>query len=154
MTDERLMMSAFTLPLVYDKTYLVIPKPGTQDSLWHQTQKVLAPFTLGLWGLVLGTIVATALFSIWFSGEVEETQTIIKSSRTKPSKRRFVQAHARIALDSCIEKSIWFCSAGIENDRVTGLSNKVLMLGFAFFILIAVSVRFCHVQRSMMSTII
>ena len=141
-TDERLMMSAFTLPLVYDKTLLVIPKPGTQDFLMDQTQKVLAPFTLGLWGLVMGTIAATALFSAWFSGEVEETRTILKNSRTKPSKRRLIQAHTRVALDSCIEKSIWFCSAGIENDRVTGLSNKILMLGFAFFILIAVSVRF------------
>ena len=82
------------------------------------------------------------LFSAWFSGEVEETRTILKNSRTKPSKRRLIQAHTRVALDSCIEKSIWFCSAGIENDRVTGLSNKILMLGFAFFILIAVSVRF------------
>lgn len=60
-TDERLEMSAFTLPLVYDKTYLVVPKPGSSNSLAAQTQKVLQPFTPGLWGFVLVVIVVASL---------------------------------------------------------------------------------------------
>ncbi|KAL7528210.1 hypothetical protein ACHAXR_003461, partial [Thalassiosira sp. AJA248-18] len=50
-TGQRLKMTSFTLPLVSDKTYLVIPRPGTNNSLNDQIQKVLAPFSYELWGL-------------------------------------------------------------------------------------------------------
>jgi len=65
-TSQRLQMSAFTLPFTYDKTYLVIPKPGSKDTLMDQVSKVLAPFSLGLWGLVLGVIFLSSSLSVWF----------------------------------------------------------------------------------------
>ena len=40
-TAERLQMVSFTLPVTYDRIYLVIPRPSPSDSLGAQTQKVM-----------------------------------------------------------------------------------------------------------------
>jgi hypothetical protein len=106
--DKRLQMATFTLPLLYDKTYLVIPRPGSADTLNDQIVKVLSPFTFGLWIFVLSIIVAAALFSTWFT---HETTTIrIRSEREidQPTygRRRKMKAYLRLALDSFLEKGI------------------------------------------------
>jgi len=45
----------------------------------------------------------------------------------------------RLAVDSILEKGMSFCSAGVGVDPGANLSNKLLMFGFGFFILITVS---------------
>ena len=55
-TAQRLQMAAFTIPIVYDKTWLVIPRPGTKDDLYQQLRKVIAPFEDTLWVLLIGMI--------------------------------------------------------------------------------------------------
>ena len=138
-TDERLEMSAFTLPLVYDKTYLVIPKPGSSNSLARQTQKVLKPFTSGLWALVLVVVFVASLLGCWFAGETEEISTRIESEGAKPSRSFKAKAYLRLSADSFLEKGMWFFSAGVDHDQ-DSISSKVLIFGFGFFILISVSV--------------
>ena len=101
-------MTSFTVPIVYDKTFLVIPRPGTKDTLNDQMKKVLAPFSLGLWGLVLAIIVFAALLSVWFSDRSELTMNQnsrrMGLQRNTPKKRRRKIVYARLALDSFLEK--------------------------------------------------
>eukprot|EP00956_Cyclotella_meneghiniana_P009578 scaffold13215_cov61-Cyclotella_meneghiniana.AAC.5 len=104
--DERLSLSAFTLPIVYDKAYLVIPKPGSSNSLAKQTQKVLQPFTPQLWILVLVVIFVAAILGCWFAGDAEEVSTRIESDGTKPSRLFRAQMYTRIGVDSFLEKDL------------------------------------------------
>lgn len=107
-------MTAFTIPIVDDRTFLVIPKPEVKDTLYDQVQKVLRPFSLGLWGLILGIIAFTSLLSVWF-GEKRTPQSSPRS--TGWSRRRFMRvsrwrerrrpsAYARLCLDSCLRQGM------------------------------------------------
>mmetsp|Transcript_34735 Transcript_34735/g.56767 ORF Transcript_34735/g.56767 Transcript_34735/m.56767 type:complete len:669 (+) Transcript_34735:46-2052(+) len=142
-TGQRLKMTSFTIPIVYDKTFLVIPRPGTKDTLNDQMKKVLAPLSIGLWVLVLAIIVFAALLSVWFSDRSELTMNQnsrrMGLQRNTPKKRRRKIVYARLALDSFLEKGLFFCSAGVEQDERASLPNKLLLFGFGFFILISVS---------------
>jgi len=122
-TGARLKKTAFTMPVQYDRTVLVIPRPGMRRSYAEETNKVLDPFTPGVWGLLIGMIAVTAVLSVWFSE---------KRSR-KPS------VYARLAVDQFLQKGTFFCSGGVEQDESASLPRKLLMFGFAFFILIVVS---------------
>ncbi|KAL7491052.1 hypothetical protein ACHAWT_000530, partial [Skeletonema menzelii] len=66
-TGQRLKMTTFTVPLISDKTVLVIPKPGTKNDLIYEIQKVLEPFTYGLWGVAIAITILASLLSVWFS---------------------------------------------------------------------------------------
>ena len=103
-TDERLSLSAFTLPIVYDKAYLVIPKPGSSNSLAKQTQKVLQPFSPGLWIFVLVVIFMAAMLGCWFAGDAEEVASRIENDGTKPSRLFRAQMYIRIGVDSFLRK--------------------------------------------------
>jgi hypothetical protein len=138
-------MAAFTIPIIYDKTFLVIPRPGSTDKLSDQVVKVLAPFSAELWTLLLSIILVAALLSVWFADHSElhrhtsdrrMSLTQMKNS-LQPTRRRKV--YARLALDAFLEKGTNFFSAGVDNDAATSLPNKLLMFGFGFFILITVS---------------
>jgi len=122
-TGDRLKMTTFTMPVQQDRTVLVTARPGKSRSFIEETEKVLDPFTHGVWFLLIGMIFVTALLSVWFSG---------KRSR-RPS------VYARLAVDEFLHKGTFFCSAGVEQDESASLPRKLLMFGFAFFILIAVS---------------
>jgi len=146
-TGERLAMSAFTIPIVSDKTFLVIPRPKTDDKLSDQIQKVLAPLTPELWFLLAGIIFCTALLSVWFTDRFAEATNQNQNQddrqmslqRNIAKKRRRKRAYARLALDSCLQKGLFFCSAGVEQDENASLPSKLLLFGFGFFILISVS---------------
>eukprot|EP00581_Thalassiosira_minuscula_P007139 CAMPEP_0183703846 /NCGR_PEP_ID=MMETSP0737-20130205/1421_1 /TAXON_ID=385413 /ORGANISM="Thalassiosira miniscula, Strain CCMP1093" /LENGTH=733 /DNA_ID=CAMNT_0025930645 /DNA_START=80 /DNA_END=2281 /DNA_ORIENTATION=+ len=142
-TGQRLKMTAFSIPIVYDKTFLVIPKPGTKDSLSDQIVKVLAPFSWGLWAFLLAIIVVTALLSVWFSDRSDEAMKRngrrLGLARNWGKTRRRKIVYARLALDSFLEKGLFFCSAGVEQDERASLPIKLLLFGFGFFILISVS---------------
>jgi len=92
---------------------------------------VLAPFTLELWGLVIGIIVAASLLSLWFTDRSKEAR--MRSGRdlqeNRPKQRRRLAAYARLALDSFLQKGQFFCSAGVEQDTGSSLPNQILMFG-------------------------
>mmetsp|Transcript_36003 Transcript_36003/g.63128 ORF Transcript_36003/g.63128 Transcript_36003/m.63128 type:complete len:701 (+) Transcript_36003:59-2161(+) len=142
-TGQRLKMASFTLPLVYDKTFLVIPRPGTNDTYNDQIKKVLAPLSGGLWGILFAIILVAALLSVWFSDRSESTMNQndrrMGLQRNIPKKKRRKIAYARLALDSFLQKGSFFFSAGVDQDENASLPNKLLLFGFGFFILIAVS---------------
>ncbi|KAL7549280.1 hypothetical protein ACHAWF_013032 [Thalassiosira exigua] len=121
--------SIFDAPSDHDRTVLVIPNPGSSNSLNAQTQKVLDPFTWGVWGLLLAIITATALLSTWF-------RFTEKEGKMKRLRKRII---TRFILDEFLQKGMFFCSAGIEQDEGASLPHKLLMFGFGFFILIIVS---------------
>mmetsp|Transcript_14706 Transcript_14706/g.29438 ORF Transcript_14706/g.29438 Transcript_14706/m.29438 type:complete len:739 (+) Transcript_14706:148-2364(+) len=136
-TGQRLKMSAFTVPLIYDKTVLVIPKPRNKNSLSYQTSKVLAPFTAGLWGVVILVIVCTSLLSVWFAKGSSVKRPLRR--RPKPSFRQELGVWSRLSLDSILEKGLFFFSGGVGQDEGSSLPYKLLLFGFGFFILITVS---------------
>lgn len=78
-----------------DKTVLVIPRPGSKSSLKVEVAKVLDPFSLEVWIMILCIISLTALLSVWFS--------------QKRVKRRSVYArgsiYTRLFVDHLLEKS-------------------------------------------------
>ncbi len=117
---------------------LVIPKPEKKQSLAFQTYKVFQPFTGGLWGVVIAIIVLASLFSVWFSEREVAKKQYGRSIRPQTQKRRKF-AYFRLFVDAILEKGMFFFSAGIEQDTGASLPHKVLMFGFGFFILIAVS---------------
>ncbi|KAL7533811.1 hypothetical protein ACHAXR_005454, partial [Thalassiosira sp. AJA248-18] len=135
-TVGRLQAVSFTMPIQQDKTVLVIPQPGIKSSLSAQTQKVLDPFTWGVWGLLIGSITVTALLSVWFSGKFERHRKP-QQGQSHTRKRKIV--YARLAIDEILQKGMFFCSAGVEQDAGASLPHKLLMFGFAFLILIVVS---------------
>jgi len=113
-TAERLRMmrmSSFSLPFTYDKTYLVIPNPGTADNLNFEVKKVLQPFSLGLWGLVLAVIATAALLSVWLTDNenINAERERRKRARGRPSSRRkrlSMAVYGRLALDQCLQKGL------------------------------------------------
>ena len=104
-TSQRLQMASFSLPFTYDKTYLVIPKPGTKDTLMDQVSKVLAPFSYGLWGLVLGVIAAAAFLSVWFI-ESGKSSRRMGSRRKKASLKDSSLKYCRLSLDQFLQKGL------------------------------------------------
>jgi hypothetical protein len=138
-------MTAFTTPIVYDKTFLVITRPGSSDKLRDQVVKVLQPFSNELWILLVFVILIAALLSVWFADRSElytnkhgkrMSLTRMKNS-LRPTRRKKV--YARLVLDAFLEKGTNFFSASVDIDTATSLPNKFLMFGFGFFILITVS---------------
>ena len=119
-TAQRLRMmkmSSFSLPFTYDKTYLVIPNPGTADNLNFQIKKVLQPFSLGLWGLVLAVIATAALLSVWFTDNENinaERERRRRARGTRPSLARpsnrqrklSMAVYSRLAFDQCLQKGL------------------------------------------------
>lgn len=120
---QRLHMSAFTLPIMYDKTVLVIPAPEANDSLGHQVGKVFEPLTWDLWGVVIGVIVLVALLTVWFNegpSKTRSTHSEAKSAQENLHRRSVFQrlarpqtilkprkiAYARLGLDSFLEKGL------------------------------------------------
>ena len=93
-------MASFTLPLVYDKTFLVIPRPGTNDTYNDQIKKVLAPLSGGLWCLLIAIILVAALLSVWFSDRSEsamnQNDRRMGLQRNIPKKKRRKIAYARL----------------------------------------------------------
>jgi len=134
-TAERLKMASFTVPFIYDKTFLVIKRPGNKNNLRVQTTKVLAPFTTGVWILLFLIMLFSALLSVWFSTHTQEARN--QSFEEMSGRRKKV--YARLALDSFLQKGNYFFSAGVDYDENASLPNKCLMFGFGFFILITVS---------------
>ncbi|KAL7526580.1 hypothetical protein ACHAXR_005246 [Thalassiosira sp. AJA248-18] len=132
-TGQRLRITSFTIPLYYDKTVLVIPKPGDNSSLNAQTSKVLEPFTMAMWVLIILLITFTAVLSVWFSMYGRDLRQGKRPERLKKS------GYVRVALDEFLQKGMFFCSAGVNQDTGANLPQKLLMFGFGFFILIVVS---------------
>ena len=132
---ERLKMASFTIPIIYDKTFLVIKRPGNKSDLGYQVSKVIAPFSAGVWYLLILITLFTALLSVWFSSHTGEARN---QSFREMSWRR-TNIYARLALDSFLQKGSYFFSAAVDHDEDASLPNKCLMFGFGFFILIAVS---------------
>lgn len=104
---QRLKMTGFTIPIAQDRTYLVIPKPKKSDSLYDQVRKVLQPFSVELWLLILGIIACASLLSVWFQDNAKPaSQGNRRSSLTRNDsrERRRPSAYARLCLDSCLQK--------------------------------------------------
>ncbi|KAL9181674.1 hypothetical protein ACHAXT_012017 [Thalassiosira profunda] len=136
-TGGRLKKVTFTMPIHHDRTVLVIPKPGSANSLSAETQKVLDPFTYGVWGLLIATIAVAALLATWFSGKgAKLTQ---RRGQRRASGRVKKRVLARLYIDEFLQNGTFFCSAGIEQKEGASLPHRLLMFGFAFFILILVS---------------
>jgi len=148
------------MPIHHDRTVLVIPQPGSTNSIRAQAQKgsvsrnntcpaeqqsnpntfilhsfkVLDPFQLEVWALLLATIAVTAMLSLWFSARGKRRGGQLDHARTIRA-----TVLARLAIDEFLSKGIFFCSAGVEQDLGASLPQKLLMFGFAFFVLIVVS---------------
>ena len=126
-------MVAFTLPIINDKSYLVIPRPGTTDTLGEQTAKVLRPFDPTLWGLVVGIIAITALLSVWFSDttiestpnqEPTDRRALLSQTHTKTTRKRL--AYARLGLDSFLQKGL-VCLMSLMHFNLPALLSTVLI---------------------------
>merc|ERR1740129_2390313 len=103
-TAERLKMVSFTIPLVYDKTYLVVPKPGNNQKLSDQIAKVVSPFSTELWFLLIAVILFTALLSVWFAAKSD----LAKDQDKRKMSLRRKKVIARLALDNFLEKGNYF----------------------------------------------
>ncbi|EJK76138.1 hypothetical protein THAOC_02116 [Thalassiosira oceanica] len=120
-TDERLAMTSYTVPLMYDKTVLVIPRPEGKKSLQFETAKVLQPFTPWLWVLVILVIATTAGLGVWFSDREKlakknygkSLRKINRKIKTRfrrgeggvNAKRKSKSVYGRLIVDGFLEKA-------------------------------------------------
>mmetsp|Transcript_39522 Transcript_39522/g.72390 ORF Transcript_39522/g.72390 Transcript_39522/m.72390 type:complete len:120 (-) Transcript_39522:16-375(-) len=118
-------MTAFTVPIDIDRIVLVIPNPGTNDSIGEQVAKVIEPFTVGVWIMVIVIVTLTGLLSVWFSEEGYKRRL----GQAKRPNRRTKRFYSRLALDEFLQKGTFFCSAGVEQDAGASLPYKLLMFG-------------------------
>ena len=138
-------MAAFTVPLLSDRTVLVIKNPGMEESLWQEMRKVTMPFTLGLWVCLMTTLVVTSLFGLWFSDYPS-----LRDVNRIPGQRRSKSAYLRMAFDRLLQNGMNFCSAGVQEDAGASLPSKLLMFGFGFIILTRqVVVLRCNLTREL-----
>ena len=100
---------------------------------------MLEPFTYGLWGVAIAITIVASLLSVWFSDREMVAKKRYGLQSAKRPKKKQKAAYFRLILDAVLEKGMFFFSAGIEQDTGASLPHKVLMFGFGFFILIAVS---------------
>ena len=102
---------------------------------------MLEPFTYGLWGVSIAITIVASLLSVWFSDRemAAKKRYGLKLKQSKKPKKTRKAAYFRLIFDAILEKGMFFFSAGIEQDTGASLPHKVLMFGFGFFILIAVS---------------
>jgi len=145
-TKERLLMTAFSIPLRSDKTMLVMKNPETKSSLTDETGKIFAPFTWTVWILVVAVILVASLLSAWFS-----SRPMTQTNRSRPEKQslRKKMLNARLTLDAVLQQGMFFCSASVDQDAEASLPHKLLMFGFAFFILIVVSAYVANLAASL-----
>ena len=128
-TTERLRMTAFTVPLGSDKVVLVIKNPELGDSFVQQAGNLFLPFTTGLWILIGATIILASLLAVWYSDRSA------LNYQNMSGRRRRKQAYLRLALDSCLQKGMFFCSGGVDQDEGASLPSKILLSGFGCIIL-------------------
>ena len=108
------------------------------------------PFSVELWGLIIGFIFLAAVLSVWFTDSVRNARSNDRRMALRGKLKRRKMAYVRLTMDSFIEKGLFFCSAGVEQDNSTSLPNKTLLFGFGFFILITVSVRISSFSCSLL----
>ena len=108
-TGQRLGLTAFTIPFVMDRSYLVVPREGSEESLTYEVQKVLAPFSPTFWICILLVIILAAALSVWFW--VPPHSGVTSSAQVMARKKK---ACCRLCLDNFLEKFTFFTSAGVE----------------------------------------
>ena len=129
-TGQRLALTSFTIPFVVDKSYLVVPREGS-ESLAYEIQKVLEPFSPLLWICILLVICFAAALSVWFLIRANpHPRADSNSNATRGRMRDHRKAEiCRLCLDSFLEKFTFFTSAGVEQDVRASLPTKILMFG-------------------------
>jgi len=146
-TDQRLAMTSYTVPLVYDKTVLVIPMPGSKKSLQFETAKVLQPFTPWLWVLVILVIATTAGLGVWFSDREKlakknygkSLRKINRKIKTRfrrgeggvNAKRKSKSVYGRLIVDGFLEKGKLV--KGGETKCMKSISRPCSLKGLFFF---------------------
>ena len=101
---------------------------------------MLEPFTWSLWLVAIAITIVASLLSVWFTDrEMAAKKRYGHLKQTNRPRKRRKYTYFRLILDALLEKGMFFFSAGIEQDMGASLPHKVLMFGFGFFILIAVS---------------
>ena len=86
------------------------------------------------------------MLSVWFTDSVRNDRSAGRRMGLRGKTKRRKMAYVRLTLDSFLEKGLFFCSAGIEQDSSTSLPNKIMLFGFGLFILVTVSVRISQLQ--------
>ena len=111
------------------------------ESLNDQIRKVLDPFSMGLWAMILLVIIIAATLGVWFNTERRNSNLDRRQSfwQTKNPQRRRKSAYIRLVLNSFLQKGNFFCGASVDHDPDSNLASKILAFGFGFFILITVS---------------
>ena len=115
-----------------------------KNALTFEVEKVMEPFTYAFWLVTAAIVVLASLLSVWFSDREMAAKkrygmNLTKRKKGKKMSKELKAAYFRLIVDAILEKGMFFFSAGIEQDTGASLPHKVLMFGFGFFILIAVS---------------
>jgi len=143
MTTERLYMTSFTAPIATDRVLLAVRKPLEKNSILFELQKLKNPLTTNLWLLLLVAIIVVVILSIWFSSEDAENSRPWHAFRNKKWKRASPKERIYITVntvfESFLEVATDFCGAAVGHDWQATLQYKILMFGFALFIMIFVS---------------
>merc|ERR1712176_1370328 len=96
-TPQRLKLTSFTIPIIYDKTVPVIPRP--RDGYKEQALKVFAPFDVWLWVILVTNICVMALLSLWFKNKsysklitgTNRRRSFQEQASKAPKKKRLTQ---------------------------------------------------------------
>ena len=138
-------MATYTVPLFYSPTALIALKPGVYNSLGLQTPKVLAPFELGLWLMIVLIIILTALLLTRFSGKSEaharNAWRFTGRQGQGGDKPKWLDCAiwGLMGLDACIHTGTYFFSTGIKQYHGVSFPANLLLFLLGTFILMVVS---------------
>lgn len=134
-TNERLEMAPFTVPMAPDKFFLWVEQPEVEDgTLLYNSQKLLLPFSKELWLAIVVVVMSYALLN----------QVLVPYQDMKAFHEQTAQQKTKTVLATTVDASIegWlrFMERGSSDYKsLDTMSQKILSFGFGFATFIAVT---------------
>eukprot|EP00928_Gymnodinium_smaydae_P047487 TRINITY_DN31703_c0_g1_i1.p1 TRINITY_DN31703_c0_g1~~TRINITY_DN31703_c0_g1_i1.p1 ORF type:complete len:599 (+),score=26.85 TRINITY_DN31703_c0_g1_i1:1-1797(+) len=120
LTAHRLSLGSAALPVGLDSLYVWTKRSEKQESIWVLLQKPFSAFSWDLWGLLLGTVLFTAVTHALLENGVLNTVR-------NPSS----------LFDNTYKSFLGWTGAGIDSTLYIRPSSRILAMGFSFFVMIS-----------------
>ena len=142
MTEERLDMTAFTVPIFNDEFYLFVAAAQRDSGLLANASKVLAPFDVGLWLLIILVVLISGCLNTYLTALVRKDDEAARVSEGATLPKRGCASIEAITFSTYQYAQSYLNGqilGGLDSFDDQPLAVRILNFGFAFFVLIALS---------------
>ena len=139
-TSERMKNVTFSLPLYSSPIYVYELRKSSGNAIIQAFYKTLRPFDLHLWLAMLICIIMAGLANVCTSRKRghQEWHRIIDAERNGTLSKRAI-SRLRVAIDSFVRSFLQYTGQGSEIVERATISQKLIIFGFGFFILVVCS---------------